>query len=258
MKVSAKKTAFIGTDKHVNRALKDLLTDEEPPVVPVMRDLGIDHQAGRARRIPVMKQRMQKAQQRRLKLRNLKIPTLRVRLRLHRGGIQPVAIWGVESQGLAPRYRQALRQALAKQLGHHTGGILDVTCDIHKDKYGDPGDQIIIHHTRAMHQLIQAWPPEQLPQLQQAWQATHHSLQVKQYPWYTVKGPMAATIAYMVEWGWNVQDLFHWTRPETDHMLPAEAHMAHPWWQLEHMFTKEAHQQRTNRFAHGDPTTTTC
>ena len=80
MKVSAKKTAFIGTDKHVNRALKDLLTEDEPPLVPVMRDLGIDHQAGRARRIPVMKQRMQKAKQRRLKLRNLKIPTLRVRL----------------------------------------------------------------------------------------------------------------------------------------------------------------------------------
>ena len=127
MKVSAKKTAFIGTDKHVNRALKELLTENEPPVVPVMRDLGIDHQAGRARRIPVMKQRMQKAKQRRLKLRNLKIPTLRVRLRLHCGGIQPVAIWGVESQGLAPRYPQALRQALAKQLGHHNGGILDVT-----------------------------------------------------------------------------------------------------------------------------------
>ena len=56
-----------------------------------MRDLGIDHQAGRARRIPIVKQRTQKAHQRRLKLRNLKIPALRVRLRLHRGGIQPVA-----------------------------------------------------------------------------------------------------------------------------------------------------------------------
>ena len=128
-----------------------------------MRDLGIDHQAGRARRIPVMKQRMQKANQRRLKLRNLKIPALRVRLRLHRGGIQPVAVWGVESQGLAPRYRLALRHALANQLGHHNGGILGVTYDIRKDKYVDPGDQIIIHHVRAMHQLLQAWPSDQLP-----------------------------------------------------------------------------------------------
>ena len=249
MKVSAKKTAFIGTDKQVNRALKDILTEDEPPVVPVMRDLGIDHQAGRARRIPVMKQRMQKAQQRKLKLRNLKVPALRVRLRLHRGGIQPVAVWGVESQGLAPRYRQALRHALAKQLGHHTGGNLDVTYDIHKSKYMDPADQIIIHHIRAMHQLIQAWPEEQLPQLRQAWTATLESLQAKQHPWYTVKGPMAATIAYMLEWGWNVQDLLHWTRPATDIMLAAELHITDQWWQLEHHLTTEAHQQRTHRFA---------
>ena len=114
----------------------------------------------------------------------------------------------------------------------------------------DPGDQIIIHHIRAMHQLIQAWPPDQLPQLQQAWQATHHSLQVKQYPWYTVKGPMAATIAYLMEWGWDVQDLLHWTRPETDLMLPAEAHMTRiHGGNLNILFTKEAHQQRTNSFA---------
>ena len=249
MKVSAKKTAFIGTDKQVNKALKDLLTEEEPPVVPVMRDLGIDHQAGRARRIPVMKQRLQKAHQRKLKLRNLKIPALRVRLRLHRGGIQPVAVWGVESQGLAPRYRQALRHALAKQLGHHTGGILDVTYDIHKTKYMDPADQIIIHNIRAMHQLIQAWPAEQLPQLQQAWTTTLDSLQAKQHPWYTVKGPMAATIAYLLEWGWNVQDLFHWSRPATDLMLAAEVNITDQWWQIEHHLTTEAHQQRTHRFA---------
>ena len=249
LRVSAKKTAFIGTDKQTNRALKDLLTEDEPPVVPVMRDLGIDHQAGRARRIPVMKQRMNKAAQRRLKLKNLKIPALRVRLRLHRGGIQPVAVWGVESQGLAPRYRMALRHALAKQLGHHNGGILDVTYDIHSDKYVDPADQIIIHHIRAMHQLIHAWPTEQLPQLRQAWQATQDSLQNKQYPWYTVKGPMAAAIAYLHEWGWDVQDLMHWTRPETDLLLAAEIHMEHPWWQIEHEFYKEAQHQRNSRFA---------
>ena len=192
---------------------------------------------------------MQKAHQRKLKLRNLKIPALRVRLRLHRGGIHPVAVWGVESQGLAPRYRQALRQALAKQLGHHNGGILDVTYDIHKNKYVDPADQIIIHHIRAMHQLIQAWPEEQLPQLQQAWTATFESLQAKQRPWYTVKGPMAATIAYLLEWGWNVHDLLHWTRPATDLMLAAEVHITDQWWQIEHRLTAEAQQQRTNRFA---------
>ena len=158
LKVSTKKTAFIGTDKHTNRALKDILTDDEPPVLPVMRDLGVDHHASRTDQTHSSG--------------NLKIPALRVRLLGQ----------GVESQQLAPRYRMALRHALAKQLGHHSGGILDVTYDIHSAKYVDPADQIIVHHTRAMHQLIHAWPTEQLQQLQQAWKATHDSLTSKQYP----------------------------------------------------------------------------
>ena len=60
---------------------------------------------------------------------------------------------------------------------------------------------------------------------------------------------MAATIAYMTEWGWDVQDLQHWTRAETTYMLASEVHLQEPWWKLEHLFTQEAKQQRTNRFA---------
>lgn len=68
----------------------------------VMRNLGIDHQAGRRRRIATLQSRFKKNKQRRLKLRSLRVPTLKTRLRLHRGGIQSVALWGVEGQGLAP------------------------------------------------------------------------------------------------------------------------------------------------------------
>ena len=114
LKVNSKKTAFIATDRITDRALKEMLHEDEPPGATVMRDLGIDHQAGRRRRIPALKQRFRKAQQRKTKLRNLKIPALKIRLRLHRGGIQPVAMWGIEGQGLAPRCRTGLRQALAK------------------------------------------------------------------------------------------------------------------------------------------------
>ena len=70
-----------------------------------------------------------------------------------------------------------------------------------------------------------------------------------QYPWYTVKGPMAATIAYMAEWGWDVQHLMQWSRPENQFMLSNEIQMAEPWWWLEHLLYKEAQQQCTSRFA---------
>ena len=65
---------------------------------PPLRDLGIDHTAGR---IATLQQRFKKNRQRRIKLRTLKLPNLRTRLRLHKGGVQPVAFWGFEGQGLA-------------------------------------------------------------------------------------------------------------------------------------------------------------
>ena len=169
LKVNPQKMAFIATHKSTDKALRALLQPDEPPVELVMRDLGVDHQGARRRRIPVMKQRLAKASKRNLKLRTLRIPALKIRLRLHRGGIQPAALWGVEGQGLAPRYRTALRQAMAKHLGHHNGGLLDSTYDLHQKKYTDPGDQVIIHHIKAIHRLIQAWPHDQIAALEQAW-----------------------------------------------------------------------------------------
>ena len=227
LKVNPKKTAFIATDRSTEHALKGLLHEHEPPISKVMRDLGVDHQAARRRRIPVLRQRFQKAKQRRIKLRSLKIPALKVRLRLHKGGIQPVALWGVESQGLAPRYRTALRQALATHLGHRTGGLLDTTYDLHSQKYMDPADQVILHHIKAMHTLYHNWRPEQLPHLQQAWTEIHTHLQAKQHPWYVVRGPMAATIAY----------------------LKQEITLQDPWWKLERALKQEAKDQRIARLA---------
>ena len=250
LKVNAKKTAFLATDKATDKALKEILQPHQPQVATVMRDLGIDHQAARRRRIPVMKQRFIKADQRKLKLRSLKIPALKVRLRLHRGGIQRVALWGIEAQGLAPRYRTTLRAALATQLGHHHGGALDATYDIHSNKYMDPGDQVVIHHIKALHTLYHAWPPEQMAHLEQAWSTVHQHLSTKAHPWYTVKGPLAATIACLREWNWQVNNLHHWTRPATDFMTENEIHIQQPWWKLEQALIHEATAQRTQRLAH--------
>ena len=252
LKVNPKKTAFIATDKQTEQALKGQLQEHEPPISTVMRDLGIDHQAGRRRRrrrIPVLRQRFQKAKQRRLKLRTLKIPALKIRLRLQKGGIQPVALWGTEAQGLAPRYRTALRQALATHLGHHAGGLLDCTYDLHSNKYIDPGDQVILHHIKALHQLYHTWPTDQLQHFEQAWTEVHDQLQQRQCPWYVVRGPMAAGVAYLLEWQWNVQQLTRWHRPASRFLLEAEISIQDPWWKLERALLQEATAQRTARFA---------
>ena len=177
-----------------------------------------------------MKQRLAKAHKRKLKLRTLRIPTLKIRLRLHRGGIQPAALWGVEGQGLAPRYRTSLRQAMAKHLGHHNGGLLDSTYDLHHKKYIDPGDQVIIHHIRAIHSLIHAWPTEQMAALEQAWATTYNQLQTKM-----VHSP-------------GTHDCCHHISPRVG-MASRKLDLHQPWWKLERALLQEARTQRINRLA---------
>ena len=110
----------IVTDKQTKRALSQLLGPDDPPIQTVIRNLEIDHQDGAG--LPPCN----KDFARRLRLRALRLPNLKTRLRLHRGGIQPAALWGIEGQGLAPRFRQALRHALATHLALHKGGQSDV------------------------------------------------------------------------------------------------------------------------------------
>ena len=75
--VNSHKTAFIVTDKTIHKELAKLLSPSDPPIQTVMRDLGIDHSAGRRRRIATLQQRFRKNRQRRIKLRSLKLPNLR-------------------------------------------------------------------------------------------------------------------------------------------------------------------------------------
>lgn len=58
---------------------------------------------------------------------------------------------------------------------------------------------------------------------------------------------MAAAIAYLQEWQWQVQDLLRWTRPETPYMLANTLTLRDPWWKL--ALLTEARQQRISRLA---------
>ena len=98
-------------------------------------------------------------------------------------------------------------------------------------------------------QLAVKQPTEQLAALEQAWETTYYQLQTKQYPWYTVRGPMAAAITYLKEWGWQAANLMRWTRPEAPLLLSNELDMHQPWWKVEKALLHEAKNQRTNRLA---------
>ena len=97
--------------------------------------------------------------------------------------------------------------------------------------------------------LFHTWPEDRQSHLDQAWQAIHNQLQDKQYPWYTVRGPTAATITYMMEWNWQVHTLHRWTRAANDYLLENETSLQDPWWKVERALLLEAKQQSTARLA---------
>ena len=210
-----------------------------------MRDLGIDHAASRRRRITTLQQRFRKNKQRRIKLRSLKLPNLRTRLRLHRGGVQPVAFWGFEGQGLAPRYRLALRQGLATHLGLHQGGLQDIIYDQVSQKFGDPGDQVIFHHIRALHTLLNNWPADHIQHVEQAWITIRNQLRKQQHQWYHVKGPQQP----LWRTSTTTDTLHQWHRHETAFMTEAHINLQDDWATIEQTLHQEAQQQRTSRIA---------
>ena len=60
---------------------------------------------------------------------------------------------------------------------------------------------------------------------------------------------MAATLAYLHEWGWHTNSLYEWHRNETAFMTEAHIDIRQPWWQVEEAIIAEAKQQRQSRFA---------
>ena len=114
-------------------------------------------------------------------------------------------------------------------LGLHQGGLQDVIYHQVSSKFGDPGDQVVFHHIKALHTLLSHWPNEPRPHIKQAWINLRKQIHKQQHPWYHVKGPMAATLAYLKEWGWTTEDLYHWHRHETAFMTEAHIHMQDDW-----------------------------
>ena len=97
-----KKSAFTCSDVKAVGALRKFLG---PEVCGVVKDLGVDNSAGRRRRIPQAKTRLQKASARSSKLRKLGVPS-KLSVRTSRVGVQTAATWGHQAQGLVPKRLQ--------------------------------------------------------------------------------------------------------------------------------------------------------
>ena len=247
--MNAKNTGFVCSTALVEKHLKENLLSHEPQPMPLMRDLGVDSQGGRRRRIRQVQARFRKARARKAQLHKLRIPKARHKLRLYKGGIHPCAVWGVEAQGLAPRYRSELRAAFGKHLQWQRGGNLDTVFDLHSQKYRDPGDSVIIGHMKELWKILQSWPHDQLCHLEKAWEKSLQTLEDARYDWLVIKGPLGALQGYLREWGWDLSSFQIWHR-RADDMKPGNTiDPFWPWWRIERSLLDEAKWQRLQRIS---------
>ena len=72
LQLSIKKTGILINTRRLKEHLQPLLTENDPKIVDVMRDLGIDSAGGRLRRVQTFRKRHQKGQKKKVKLDGLK------------------------------------------------------------------------------------------------------------------------------------------------------------------------------------------
>ena len=153
-----------------------------------MRDLGVDCALGRCRRVKLQKARFRRGAHRNKKLGALKIPQPRINLRLFRGGVSSAMLWGSP----CPSRREYLRTRPSRQLARHKFGHIDVVYD---------EIDLTTQQVEAWFKVLQRWKGDATA-LERGWGHTWQRL-AKDNRWASVKGPFAATVAYLQDLSWT-------------------------------------------------------
>ena len=107
--MSKEKSAFVCSDGETTKALRALLKPEDPKIVSVVKDLGVDAAGAARRRVDQQTQRIQKASKTSNRLRRLKVQRKPVLTRICNVSILTTGTWGHQAQGLAPSKMRVLR-----------------------------------------------------------------------------------------------------------------------------------------------------
>ena len=129
-----------------------------PGITLLAKDLGVDSNAGRRRRLATFLGRQGKAKSRSRRMRNLRIPRPKARIRLARGSVLTSATYGHQSQGISPKRMKWLRATLVSNLGRQTlGGTLTVL-EIHSHQIPDPLEQTVCEHVQVFSSYPEPFP----------------------------------------------------------------------------------------------------
>ena len=77
------------------------------------------------------------------------------------------------------------------------------------DRYQDPGRTLMVQQVEAWFQLKKRWTGKE-DLLERTWGLTVQKLEEASSRWQMVKGPLAATVAYLLDLGWQPRDSDEW------------------------------------------------
>ncbi|CAE7258263.1 unnamed protein product [Symbiodinium sp. CCMP2592] len=192
-------------------AVERLRTSEDPPIALTSTDLGLDCGGGVRRRVTKHRSRLHKAAGRQKRLRALAPKDKRVKIRMVKGSLQPVGIYGHQATGVTPRRFKWLRFLYAEALGRMKIGSVICVLEANAGRTRDPKEVIMAQHIQAHSRMMLQWPREAEDSLTKAWQALQQSLSETRWPWQKVTGPLGAMATYLQELGWEAQGPRHWS-----------------------------------------------
>ena len=153
-KPSDPKTFFLASTAKAARALNQLRQEGDPEVKQSGLDLGMATSAGRARTFAGQRKRLAKAGKRLQKLRSLKVPVTRKKVRVYSASIVAAGIWGHQSQGISPKVQKTLRMQAGNMVHLQKLGSVDIVLDLQESNIKDPAVEIVVQHWKTVSKVL--------------------------------------------------------------------------------------------------------
>ena len=112
--------------------------------------------------------------------------------------------------------RAQIRVQLARQLGRHKFGDVDVACEVAADRIRDPDIDLTCQQVEAWFKTLRRWRGGEDP-LERSWRVTCEKLRTSGRRWAPVKGPSSATMAYLLDLSWSPESPYDLQAPPGRH-----------------------------------------
>ena len=200
--ISASKSAFVCTNRHTQHRLKQLLLPGEPPVLHLVKDLGVDSAGARRRRVATSNARISKAACRSGKLTRLRIPNPKKRAQIAATGVETAATFGHQGQGISPKRMKVLRAIAGGHYGKLSFGSLDLIFDLSHVGSGDPLHKIVLEHWAMLKECVMRnLPAAEL--VRRTWAVSWAKISRSPQRWTIATGPIGAMQCYLLDNGFR-------------------------------------------------------